>query len=414
MMSTKRLCACVWRSALQLRRSVTTSAVGASLGLTVAGTAGCGAGGSSAPRVERTDSAGIEIVQNGGADVALEWSVERRLSLGGEADGPESFYRLDPAAIGVDSAGRLYVLDESNHRVVVFDSAGRHLRSVGRQGGGPGEFENAGGILVGPDGSVAVYDYAKAGFVRYAPDRTPLPDRPKEGPPPWDMAMTAAGPAVSRRRVDSERLMVLDATESVEIVVVEWTPPARESVSFPDCPIRINFPPLYVPDLVWAARGRTLVVSAGRTYELDLYRTDGQHLASFRRDAAPIPATIERAAQEEAAQSGRDSWQISAGPTRCSVPWEQYVEARGIEEWIPVIRRLAIAPDATIWVERRLAEGGARIDLITADGEYFGTLPAGTPFPAAFTPDGDLIVIEADALDVERLVIYDVMRSGTA
>lgn len=127
--------------------------------------------------------------------------------------------------------------------------------------------------------------------------------------------------------------------------------------------------------------------------------------------SAPRVERTDSAGIEIVRNGGAD---VDAGPTRCSVPWEQYVEARGIEEWIPVIRRLAIAPDATIWVERRLVEGGARIDLITADGEYFGTLPAGTPFPAAFTPDGDLIVIEADELDVERLVIYDVMRSATA
>ncbi len=39
-----------------------------------------------------------------------------------------------------DSDGRFYVFDEGSPRIVVFDSTGQYLRSIGRYGDGPGEF----------------------------------------------------------------------------------------------------------------------------------------------------------------------------------------------------------------------------------------------------------------------------------
>src|SRR3970040_14546 len=44
-------------------------------------------------------------------------------------------------AMAFDRTDHLYVLDQGNHRVLVFDAAGRFVRQFGKQGGGPGEFQ---------------------------------------------------------------------------------------------------------------------------------------------------------------------------------------------------------------------------------------------------------------------------------
>ena len=41
----------------------------------------------------------------------------------------------------MDSAGNVYVGDAQNYRIVVFDKTGHFLRSMGREGSGPGEFQ---------------------------------------------------------------------------------------------------------------------------------------------------------------------------------------------------------------------------------------------------------------------------------
>jgi len=50
--------------------------------------------------------------------------------------------------VAVDSAGTVYVLDDENHRLVAFNSDGTVRWSGGRQGQGPGEFQNPSGLIV--------------------------------------------------------------------------------------------------------------------------------------------------------------------------------------------------------------------------------------------------------------------------
>jgi len=46
------------------------------------------------------------------------------------------------SAIAVAGDGTIFVLDNGNHRVVAFDQSGNALREFGREGQGPGEFQN--------------------------------------------------------------------------------------------------------------------------------------------------------------------------------------------------------------------------------------------------------------------------------
>ena len=51
-----------------------------------------------------------------------------------------------------------------------------------------------------------------------------------------------------------------------------------------------------------------------------------------------------------------------------------------------------------------MGAGGGPIDVVTADGDYIGTLaPDGLRTPSAFGPDGLMAFIESDALDVQTV-----------
>ncbi len=65
-----------------------------------------------------------------------------------------------PSDIEIDLKNDLiYVVDSGNHRLVVFDFQGRLLRSVGKEGQGPGELSRPSGACVGDDSVLAVADY---------------------------------------------------------------------------------------------------------------------------------------------------------------------------------------------------------------------------------------------------------------
>lgn len=128
--------------------------------------------------IERTDSAGIAIIDNRGPDLPLPWAFTPTLTLGGEDEGPESFFQLGQTSVAADMDGNLYIMDAGNHRIVVFDEAGNLLRTLGRKGGGPGEFQMwPRGITIANDGSINVFDAGKRGLVRFAADGAPLQTR---------------------------------------------------------------------------------------------------------------------------------------------------------------------------------------------------------------------------------------------
>jgi hypothetical protein len=66
------------------------------------------------------------------------WRVEP-VARAGEGDGPGGLTTVSGVTVSRD--GTLYVAQPQEHVVKVYDSAGRYLRSIGREGAGPGEFE---------------------------------------------------------------------------------------------------------------------------------------------------------------------------------------------------------------------------------------------------------------------------------
>ena len=66
--------------------------------------------------------------------------LKEDLSIGGpDAQGDDVFGQT--RSVVVDDAGTIYVLDEQASDVKVFDASGKHVRTIGRKGQGPGELE---------------------------------------------------------------------------------------------------------------------------------------------------------------------------------------------------------------------------------------------------------------------------------
>ncbi|HEX7050163.1 MAG TPA: hypothetical protein VF188_08190 [Longimicrobiales bacterium] len=374
--------------------------------------AACGADAPRPLTVERADSAGIELVTTRGPDVPLAWRFTPLLTLGGAAEGPESFYSLAPTYVDADSAGNLYVLDRDNHRVVVFDSAGGVVRLLGREGGGPGEVEWPFNLSVAPDGTVSVWDMGKHGLVRWAPDGSVLETRalpiPYFGP---TLRVTALGVVFYDFTAPADtdhgraRVLLWRDGETTEIASLA-TPPPRMA-TFPSCGVSFRTGPVFAPTLEWDARGRMVAVGPGPDYVVDVYR-DGKRTRSIRR-AVPLRAATEAMALKALGEG----MSVGLDTGECTIPAEEVVRARGVAPVIPAVDAVAIAPDGGIWVRRGFVQGeAAAVDVFGADGAYLGTLPVGAPFPALFLPGGRVAAIVTDDLDVDRLVVYRVEREA--
>lgn len=77
-----------------------------------------------------------------GVQATERWALVQDLRVGA-ADGPHPYTFSPQALVAARGDGTLYVVDRGNHEVRVFDPRGRHLRTFGREGAGPGEFLGA-------------------------------------------------------------------------------------------------------------------------------------------------------------------------------------------------------------------------------------------------------------------------------
>ena len=64
--------------------------------------------------------------------------------------------------VEVDAANRVWLFDYQSNRLFIFDSTGKLVRRIGRQGQGPGEFAAGNGLVALPDTGVAILDARNA------------------------------------------------------------------------------------------------------------------------------------------------------------------------------------------------------------------------------------------------------------
>lgn len=125
---------------------------------------GCGTDTTnSGPAVSFRDSAGIRIAENPSPDdsaLHIWWRVEGpEVDIGGvDATEEYALFRVADALRLAD--GRIVVGSGGSNDIRIYDPAGTHLRTVGRSGGGPGEYQNVSGLERGPADSLLVLDRA--------------------------------------------------------------------------------------------------------------------------------------------------------------------------------------------------------------------------------------------------------------
>ncbi len=130
-------------------------------------------------------------------DPAPTWRLEPDLRIGTmDGEGPEVFGQVTGLAVLAD--GRIVVLDYQAQELRMFDAGGHHLATWGGKGGGPGEFQAASGVAVGPDGVLRVPDTRNARLSFVDPDDGFLrshPYEPRYGGFDWNGRVDSIGRA---------------------------------------------------------------------------------------------------------------------------------------------------------------------------------------------------------------------------
>ena len=226
----------------------------------------------------------------------------------GSLEGPDEETFGSISEMAVDSAGGIYVFDRQVPALRYFNDKGEYVRTLGREGSGPGEYRNTTmGLAVRKDGRVILRDHRNARFNLYNPDGT-VSDS-------WFFGSgTMGNRMLFTDQGDHTYLKVnvgaLGAGELPEHGYAHFDDHG-ELVDTLRTPPWDNPPPgsvgsSFSPSLEWGIDGQgDVVVGASDRYAFEVRRTDGGVLRVIR-EVPIVPLNPEERAEHEA----RRSWTI--------------------------------------------------------------------------------------------------------
>jgi hypothetical protein len=349
------------------------------------------------------DSAGIAIVENAGPEWrnGQAWRVEVTPLLQiGELDGDEPYVFSSITDAARLSDGGIVVADGGSRQLRFFDGAGRHVRTAGRLGGGPGEFQIIAAMLPLVDDSLLVVDpasrrisiaHATAGVVRSLrmPDSLtvfqplgPAGERSVLG----YSALAEFGVSSGRDSLDAWELR-LDGSGGGRIVRLAGQ--SREYAR--------GFGPM--PAIALTANG--FWYGSGDTYEFRQYGFDAKLRRITRMPHRPVavsPEMIAGAKDQHAEAAG------TFGPTVPDLPFPEY---------LPPFAGALTDRDGNLWV-RPMGTGQEPIwSVLNPEGHYLGDVV----LPNGFVPfeiGSDYILTRVwDEYQVEYLRLYRLVKPGT-
>jgi hypothetical protein len=103
--------------------------------------------------------AGVKVILNpeNPRDGRINFQIEEDLSIG-DQKGDANYILNNPEDIEVTDKGDIYVLDWGDYCIKVFNYHGELLRSIGREGQGPGEFQIPFYFSIDPKGNIYLMD----------------------------------------------------------------------------------------------------------------------------------------------------------------------------------------------------------------------------------------------------------------
>ena len=266
----------------------------------------------------------------------------------GELDGAEEYLFGQVQDLAVDADGGIYVFDGQVPALRYYNPEGRYVRTLGGEGGGPGEYRDASlGIAVRrSDGRVVMRDPRNMRLNVYNPDGSPSES--------WRFGSGLfTGQATSLDGSDHMYLKILtgrpEPNEPWPVALLHMDDHGQilDTIVPPTLP---NEPGGASPySKIWAVSiSGGLVVGVNDRYVIDHYRPDGTVLR-IERSVDPVPYLPEEKAEREA----RNAWMMrTQGQFMTS-------ELPPIPDLKPFFRSISIGEEGRFWVRRyALAEKG--------------------------------------------------------
>lgn len=339
------------------------------------------------------EATGSEPGTPGGGELQIDRHIVVVDSIGVEL-GDSNYVFGQPAGADFTADGNIAVLDMQLAEIRIFDGQGEFLRSFGRRGSGPGEFQLASALDVTPDGGFVVADGMGRKLLFFGPDGQ------------FRSAMEGFFPAppVMLETVDSAIVGVQPAFDQTDegmfsgMALSRWEGEDIEPV----VTYHKNLKPFDPQSMMTSMMEDMMlfaVASDGRVYRSSVgsdafvlvgYDPEGEEQLRLEEDVTPVPKTPEEI--EEERELMRSQFVQSGAPPEIAEGYEPQPNR-------PVVAGLFTDDGDRIWVQ-----------LGTLDEPTFRVFdPEGEElFTAAVEYEGDASGWQIAAVRDERLLAFDV------
>ena len=134
-------------------------------------------------RIEQKD--GLTLVRNGAKPADVPGAPKgvrlvHELTIGNETDTDDQMI-FEIRSVQVGAGGEIFVLDGKIGQIKVYGPGGRHLRTIGKKGQGPGELQSPTRMAMTPDGNLCFPDVGNNRVSTYSPEGACLKETPFKG-----------------------------------------------------------------------------------------------------------------------------------------------------------------------------------------------------------------------------------------
>lgn len=378
--------------------------------------------------IEITDSAGIRIVTSPPGDaVYAELATEPALSIG-LLDGPDEFLFGDIESVGRDRLGNVVVADVQALEIRVFDPEGGYLRSVGREGEGPGEFLNLTGAWTLADGGIVTVDYRLDRITRFDAAGVVVGTATYSGPDGLIVLPVAlGGPGAilssatpfrfrgtalqdiweSLLEHEHQRVLFLRHRFDGTLIdtVAEGMDQARASFSSGsgvDMVVQRMAVP-FSPNPTARGSAHGVAFTSGAAYDIGVFDQAGDLRLIARLDESPAIRTEEHL----------ENYVRNSGGRERDEAWirerlEQY-RTLDLPESLPAYTNVLFADTGDIWARRYRMRGESmdRWDVFAAAGAFLGRVHIPASLRVEEVSRGQIVGVATDEFGVERVEVRD-------
>jgi hypothetical protein len=251
-------------------------------------------------------------------------------------------------------------------------------------------------VAVSAEGEILASDFSKRAFVHFGADDAALDQLPfaafGEGFA-QDVGFAGGGVVAVLSQISESTSVkrILQIAGSDTLLLAEYHDPAPKDLNYEVCGVMFRGSPLFTPALSWTGNREKVAIAEGGAYEIVIWR-GGRPARIVRRSLTPR-ATSEALARQDVGEGHN----MIIGTRPCLIPADDIVAQQGFAATVPMIRRITMASDGTLWVERYTIKGEPMLrDIFDDTGAYLGTLTGDIPWPQAWLPDGRYVSVSAN------------------